>query len=160
MTFANFIDGGKTLVYKDLLNSEYKASVKMSGWDLITFVGISESWHAFDESRFNISFSISAFEILLNLKYLFAVLLFIATILGWFLYCSIDLAMGSSIWAIFTDLSWYFGIFRSEITLIKIYQEPLQDYHFCLKLSLARPMYFYIFNRFPKSFIISNVLMV
>ena len=43
MTFANFIDGGKTLVSKDLLNSEYKASVKMSEFDLITFVGISES---------------------------------------------------------------------------------------------------------------------
>ena len=66
MTFANFIDGGKTLVSKDLLNSEYKASVKMSELDLITFVGISKSWHAFDESRFNISFSIFAFEILLE----------------------------------------------------------------------------------------------
>ena len=67
---------------KDLLNSEYKVSVKMSEFDLITFVRISESWHAFDESRFNISFSISAFEILLNLKYLYVLLLFIATILG------------------------------------------------------------------------------
>ena len=40
--------------------------------------------------------------------HLCVVLLFIATILGWFLYCSIDLAIGSSIWPIFTDLSWYF----------------------------------------------------
>ena len=46
----------KARVSKDLLNSEYKASVKMSEFDLITFVGISESWHAFDESRFNISY--------------------------------------------------------------------------------------------------------
>ena len=107
--------GGKTLVSKDLLNWEYKASVKMSEFGLLTFVGTSESWHAFDESRFNISFSISAFEMLLNLKYLFVLLFFIATILGWFLYCSIDLAMGSSIWSIFTDLSWYFGIFRLKI---------------------------------------------
>ena len=91
----------------------------MSEFDLITFVRISESCHAFDESRFNISFSISVFEILLNLKYLFIILLFIATILGWFLYCSIDLAMGSSIWSIFTDFSWYFEIFRFETKLIK-----------------------------------------
>ena len=40
-TFANFIDGGKTLLSKDLFNSEYKTSVKMSEFDLITFVGIS-----------------------------------------------------------------------------------------------------------------------
>ena len=33
----------KALVPKDLLNSEYKVSVKMSELDLITFVGISES---------------------------------------------------------------------------------------------------------------------
>ena len=78
------MDGGKTLVSKDLLNLEYKASVKMSEIDFIAFVGISESWHAFDESRFNISFSISDFEILLNLKYLFVLLLFLATILGWY----------------------------------------------------------------------------
>ena len=100
------------------MNSEYKASVKMSELDLITFVGISESWHAYDESRFNISFSISAFEILLNLKYVFVLFHFIATILGWF-YCSIDLAIGSSIWSVFTDLSWYFGIFKFEIALVK-----------------------------------------
>ena len=91
----------------------------MSECDLITFVGISESWHAFDEARLNTSFSISAFEILLNLKYLFVLLLFIATILGWFLYCSIDLPIGSSIWSIFTDLSWFYGIFRFETTSIK-----------------------------------------
>ena len=105
----------------------------MSELDLITFVGISESWHAFNESRFNISFSISAFEILLNLKYLYVLLLFIATILGWFLYCSIYLAIGSSIRSIFADLSWYFGIFRFETTLTKnllkisatIYWKPL-----------------------------------
>ena len=40
-------------------------------------------------------------------------------ILGWFLYCSIYLAIGSSIWSIFTDFSWYFGMFRFETTLIK-----------------------------------------
>ena len=138
--FANFIDGGKTLVSKDLLNSEYNASIQMSELDVITYVGLSESWYAFHESRFNISFSISAFEILLNLKYLFVLLLFIATILGWFLYCSTDLAIGSSTWLIFTDLTWYYGIFRSETILIKKnYKEPLQHYHFCLKLSLAQP---------------------
>ena len=92
-TFANFIDDGKTLASKDLLNSEYKASVKMSELDLISFVSTLESWHAFDESRFNISFSISAFEMLLNLKYLFVLLLFLGTILRWFLHCSIDLAL-------------------------------------------------------------------
>ena len=43
----------------------------MSELDLITFAGILESWHAFGESRFNISFSIFGFEVLLNLKYLF-----------------------------------------------------------------------------------------
>ena len=121
VTFANFMDGGKTLVSKDLLNLEYKVSVKMSEIDFIAFVGISESWHAFDESRFNISFSISDFEILLNLKYLFVLLLFLATILGWYLYCSIDLVIGSLQWSIFTHLSWYFGIFRFEISLIKNY---------------------------------------
>ena len=117
--FANFIDGGKTLVSKDLLNSEYNASIQMSELDVITYVGLSESWYAFHESRFNISFSISAFEILLNLKYLFVVSLFIATILGWFLYRSIDLATGSSRWSIFTDLWGCFGIFRFETTSIK-----------------------------------------
>ena len=43
VTFANFIHGGKRLASKDLLNSEYKASVKMSEVGLIIFVGISES---------------------------------------------------------------------------------------------------------------------
>ena len=71
------------------------------------------------QASFNISFSISAFEILLNLKYLFVLLLFITTILGWFLYCSIDHAIGSSVWLIFTDLSWYFRIFRFGTTVIK-----------------------------------------
>ena len=103
------------------MNLEYKASVKMSELYLITFVGILESWHAFDESMFDIFVSISAFEILLNLKYLFVLLLFIATILGWFLYCSIDLAIGSSIWSMCTDLLWYFGVFRFETALVKNY---------------------------------------
>ena len=88
----------------------YKVSVKMSE-RFDDFFGISESWRAFDESRFNVSFSISDFEILLNLKYLFLFLLFIATMLGWILYCSDDLVIGSSIWLIFPDLS-YFGILR------------------------------------------------
>ena len=101
------------------MNSEDKASAKMSELDLITFVGISKSWHAFDESRFNISFSISVFEILLSLKYIFVLLLFITTY-SYDFYCSIDFAIGSSIWSmIFTDLSWYLGIFRFEITSIK-----------------------------------------
>ena len=43
--------------------------------DLITFVAKSESWHAFDESAFNTSFSISVLEILLNLNYVFMLLL-------------------------------------------------------------------------------------
>ena len=77
----------------------------MSELGLIAFVGMSEFWHAFDESRFNISLSISAFEILFNLKHVFVLLLFIATALEWFLYCSIDLAIGSSLWSILTDLS-------------------------------------------------------
>ena len=105
VTFANFIDDGKTPASKNLLNSEYKASVKISELGLIAFVGMSEFWHAFDESRFNISLSISAFEILFNLKHVFVLLLFIATALEWFLYCSIDLAIGSSLWSILTDLS-------------------------------------------------------
>ena len=36
----NFIDGGKILLSKDLLNSEYKASAKMSELDFKTFVDI------------------------------------------------------------------------------------------------------------------------
>ena len=56
---------------------------------LIIFVGVSISWHVLDESRFNISFSVSGFEILLNLNYLFVLSFFI----------------GSSIWLIFTDWS-------------------------------------------------------
>ena len=92
VTVANFIVSGKKLASSmDLLNSEYKASVKMSGLDLIIFVGISESWYI------NISLSISHFEMLLNLKYLFVILLFIATIQGQFLYCSIHLVMESAI---------------------------------------------------------------
>ena len=47
--FANFIDGEKTLISKDLLNLEYKASVKMSELDLITYVSISKSLYAFHE---------------------------------------------------------------------------------------------------------------
>ena len=64
------------------MNSEDKASVKISGLDLIIFVGISKSWCALDESIFNISFSVFDFEMLLNLKYLFVLLLFAAMILG------------------------------------------------------------------------------
>ena len=67
----------------------------MPQWYLIIFVGISESLHAFDESRFNISFSVFCFGIQLNLKYLFVLLLFTASILGCFLHCSIDLIIGS-----------------------------------------------------------------
>ena len=40
----------------------------MSELDLVTFVGLSESWHAFDESRFNISCSISAFEMFIKFE--------------------------------------------------------------------------------------------
>ena len=39
---VNFIVSTKTLVSKDLLKSECKASVKMSELDLTNFVGISE----------------------------------------------------------------------------------------------------------------------
>ena len=88
--------------------------------DLITFVGILEYWHVFDKSRFNTSFSISGFEVMLSLNYLFMLLILLAMILGWFLCCSIDLAIGSSLWPISTDLSWYFGISRFGTTLIKI----------------------------------------
>ena len=79
-TVRNFTVGGKTLAPKGLLNSEYTVSVKMSWLDFIVTSGISESWHAFHESKFNIYFSISSFEILLNLKHLFLLLIFIATI--------------------------------------------------------------------------------
>ena len=96
----------------------------MSELDLITFVGISESWHAFDVSRFNMSFSISAFEILLNLKYFFVLLLFIATVLGWFLLFYYTVLFLSCYWILnMVDiyyLSWYFRIFRFETTSIKI----------------------------------------
>ena len=85
------------------MNSEHKAPVKMFELYLITSVGISESWDAFDELRFNISFSVFGFEILLNLECLFVLLLFITVILGWLLYSSIDLVIGSSIWLIFID---------------------------------------------------------
>ena len=64
------------------MNSEHKAPVKMFELYLITSVGISESWDAFDELRFNISFSVFGFEILLNLECLFVLLLFITVILG------------------------------------------------------------------------------
>lgn len=49
---------------------KHKVSVKMpESFD--NFFGISESWRAFDESRFNVFFSISDSEKKLNLKYLF-----------------------------------------------------------------------------------------
>ena len=69
---------------------ELRTSVKVCKWDLITFVRISKSWHAFDESRFDVSFSISGFEILkyLILKHLFVLVLLI----------------GSSLWSIFPGL--------------------------------------------------------
>ena len=73
----------------------YKVSVKMSE-RFDDFFGISESWRAFDESRFNVSFSISDFEILLNFKYLFVCLLFIATMLWWSCYWILDMI----------DISW------------------------------------------------------
>ena len=81
----------------DLLNPEYKASVKMSELDLIVLVYILEYWHALNESGCNISLSISDFEILLNLKYSFVILVFIARLRGQFLYCSIDLVIQSAI---------------------------------------------------------------
>ena len=71
----------------NLLNWKHKASVKMCKWDLITFVRISKSWHAFDELRFDVSFSISGFEILkyLILKHLFVLVLLIGSSL-WFIF--------------------------------------------------------------------------
>ena len=54
-----------------------------------------------------------------NAKYLFVFLISIVTIIGWFLYCFHDLFIRSSIWSIFTDWSWYFGIFIFEATFLK-----------------------------------------
>ena len=81
----------------DLLNSEYKASAKMSQLDVIVFVYISEYRYALNDLGFNIFLSISDFKILLNLKHLSVILLVIARFRGQFLYCSIDLVIQSSI---------------------------------------------------------------
>ena len=80
-----------------MLNWIYNGSIKMSELNLIIFIGILESWHAFEELRFNISFSILSFEILLNVKYLLVLLLFFATIIGWFSYCSTDAVVRPSV---------------------------------------------------------------
>ena len=123
VTFANFIDGGKTLIHKDLLNSEYKASVKMSESDLINFVGISESWHAFHESS-KFQYFLLNFCLWNTIKFEIFICAFTfycndARMIFILFYWSCDWAIGSSIWSIFTDLSWYFRIFRFETTVIK-----------------------------------------
>ena len=99
----------------------------MSEFNLITFVDMSESWHAFDVSKFNISFSISAFEILLNFFFeiFFCAFTFYcnSTRMIFILFCYTVLFL-SCYWILnmidIYYLSWYFRIFRFETTSIKI----------------------------------------
>ena len=91
----------------------------MSVFIFTIFVGISESWDALETSRFKISLSTSDFGIYLKENCLAKLFSFIATILGWFLYCSIIRKIGSSVWSISTDGSTNGRIFKFETALVK-----------------------------------------
>ena len=60
--FANFMLDRIVPTSRDLLNTSYKASAKISKFAFITFVGISDSWHNLELSTFKISFLIYGFE--------------------------------------------------------------------------------------------------
>ena len=91
----------------------------MSVFIFTIFVGISESWDALETSRFKISLSTSDFGIYLKENCLAKLFSFIATILGWFLYCSIIRKIGSSVWSISTDGSTNGRIFKFETAVVK-----------------------------------------
>ena len=55
------LDGNVT-TSRDLINTSYKISAKISEFAFITSVGISDSWHALELPRFKIYFLISDFE--------------------------------------------------------------------------------------------------
>ena len=72
---------------KNLLNSQNKNSVNRSAFCWMNLlVYQSESWIAFVLSRFKISFLISEFDILSNVRCLSLLFSLIALNLGWFLY--------------------------------------------------------------------------
>ena len=111
--------GGNSPTSNDLLNTLYKTSANMSAFIFIIFVGISESWDALETSRFKISF-LHLTLVYTGRKTAYSFFfLFIATTLGWFLYCSIIRKIGSSMWSIFTDGSTNVGIFKFETALVK-----------------------------------------
>ena len=110
---------GNSPTSNDQLNTLHKTSANMSAFIFIIFVGISESWDALETSRFKISLSTSDFGIYLKENCLAKLLSFIATILGWFLYCSIIRKIGSSMWSVSTDGSTNGRIFKFKTTLVK-----------------------------------------
>ena len=74
---------------KPLLSFLCIKSVKVSEFDLIIFVGRSDSWQGLELLRFKISRFISDFVISWNENRLSMPWLIIAIMLGWFFYCSI-----------------------------------------------------------------------
>ena len=70
--------------------------VKTSQFVLISLVGMPESCDALVELKWKISVVISDFEMFLKVKLLFVLVVLMAKVLGWFLYCSVILRKGSS----------------------------------------------------------------
>ena len=88
-------------------------SAKMSAFFLIMSFGTSVSWQDFDACRLTISWSISLFFTLENLKKLFDLAIFsIVFILGWSLYTRIDFKTGSPTSFEIGSDTWYSGILR------------------------------------------------
>ena len=102
----------------DLLNSEYKISVKTSQLTLTGLVGISESWDALQKLSMYISFLISDFEMFLNLK-LTDPMPLMALILEWFLYCLTVLWIEPSVRLVLVALSGYRLISNLKTILAK-----------------------------------------
>ena len=134
----------------------------MSEFDLITFVGISESWHAFDESRFNTSFSISNFEILFEIF-----------IRAFTFYCNDNRIFILFYWSCYwilnmIDIYWLVVIFwniyiwnyidkkllRTSATLSLLSKSKSYSTNVVLLWTFFRKKRL---NRFPKSFIIGKV---
>ena len=62
VTFVDFMLDGNVPTSRDLLNTSYKISAKLSEFSFITFVSTSDSGHALELSRFKLSFLVSDFE--------------------------------------------------------------------------------------------------
>ena len=92
-------DGNKEDL-KELLMFVHKKSAKMSKFSLIVSMGISECWEAFFLFKLSMSFSMSSMLTSEKRNVSFSLLLYIASMLGWYLYLKIVLKIGYAMFSV------------------------------------------------------------